>query len=84
MFTFREVKVRFPIKTFAYRKLNNTHAGIIIAVICDVQYVCTVCPRSNDPFYIVSYYIRWLTTSWTDGIVKTMSNNFSNELRNNE
>ena len=22
-----------------------------------------VCPRSNDPFHIVSYYIIWVTTS---------------------
>ena len=25
----------------------------------------TVCPRSSDPFYIVRYYIQWVTTSWT-------------------
>ena len=25
----------------------------------------TVCPRSNDPFCIVTYYIKWVTTSWT-------------------
>ena len=25
----------------------------------------TVCPRSSDPFYIVSYNIKWVTTSWT-------------------
>ena len=25
----------------------------------------TVCPRSSDTFYIVSYYIKWVTTSWT-------------------
>ena len=25
----------------------------------------TVCPRSSDPFYIVSYYIKWVTTSWS-------------------
>ena len=24
----------------------------------------TVCPRSSYPFYIVSYYINWVTTSW--------------------
>ena len=23
----------------------------------------TVCPGSSDPFYIVSYYIKWVTTS---------------------
>ena len=27
----------------------------------------TVCPRSSDPFYIVTYCIKWVTTSWTDG-----------------
>ena len=26
---------------------------------------CTVCPGSSDPFYIVTYYIKWVTTSWT-------------------
>ena len=24
-----------------------------------------MCPRSSDPFYIVSYNIKWATTSWT-------------------
>ena len=28
----------------------------------------TVCPRSIDPFYIVSYFIKWVTTSWTCSI----------------
>ena len=27
--------------------------------------VHTVCPESSDPFYIVSYYIKQVTTSWT-------------------
>ena len=27
-----------------------------------------VCPRSSDPFYIVAYYIKWVTTSWTRSI----------------
>ena len=25
----------------------------------------TVCPGSSDPFYTVTYYIKWVTTSWT-------------------
>ena len=25
----------------------------------------TIFPGSSDPFYIVSYYIKWVTTSWT-------------------
>ena len=28
----------------------------------------TVCPRSSDPFYLVSFYIKWVTTSWTYSI----------------
>ena len=28
----------------------------------------TVCPRSSDPFYIVIYFIKRVTISWTDGI----------------
>ena len=30
----------------------------------------TVCPRSSDPFYIVTYYTKLVTTSWTEGIFK--------------
>ena len=25
----------------------------------------TICPRSSDSFYIVSYYKKWVTFSWT-------------------
>ena len=28
----------------------------------------TVCPGSSDLLYIVSYYIKWFTTSWTYSI----------------
>ena len=24
-----------------------------------------MCPRRSDPFYVVTYYIKWVTTSWT-------------------
>ena len=27
------------------------------------------CPRSINPFYIVSNYIKWVTTSWTYSIM---------------
>ena len=30
----------------------------------------TVCPRSSDPFYIVTYYKKWVTNSWTHSIKK--------------
>ena len=34
----------------------------------------TVCPRSSDPFYLVTHYIKWVPTSWTDStnFIKTM------------
>ena len=25
----------------------------------------TMCPRSSNPFCVASYYIKWVTTSWT-------------------
>ena len=27
----------------------------------------SICPRSSDPFYALTYYIKWVTTSWTYG-----------------
>ena len=36
------------------------------------KYGCTICPRSSDPFYIVTYYSKWATTSWTDGTYNAM------------
>ena len=36
----------------------------------------SVCPRSSDPFYIVTYYIKWVTTSWKDGSQLYFTENF--------
>ena len=33
-----------------------------------VMILYTVCPGSSDPFYVVTYYIKWVTSSWTQGI----------------
>ena len=30
-------------------------------------YFPTVRPRSSAPFYVVTYFIKWVTISWTDG-----------------
>ena len=42
-------------------------------IICPTKVVIccfkTVCPRSSDPFYIVSHCIKWVTTSWTYSII---------------
>ena len=32
----------------------------------------TVCPRSSDPFNVVTYFIIWFTTSWTNSIQQGM------------
>ena len=35
--------------------------------LCSIRLV-TVCPGSSDPFYVVTYYIKRVTTSWTYSI----------------
>ena len=50
---------------FACRK--RTAAGIIQNKI-SVWKKYTVCSKSSDPFYVVTYYIKWVTTSWTYSI----------------
>ena len=46
--------------------------------VLDIQYInkyyiflllCTVRPRSLGPFYAVTYYIKWVNTSWTYSIM---------------
>ena len=32
-------------------------------------YCYTVCPKSADPFHIVSYYVKLVTTSWTYSMI---------------
>ena len=36
--------------------------------------VYAVCPGSRDPFYAVSYYKKWVTTSWTYSRFATSNN----------
>ena len=43
--------------------------------------ILTVCQGISDPIYIVTYYIKWVTTSWTDGtLVPTLMFSFSLDL----
>ena len=30
----------------------------------------TICPRSTYPFRVVTYYVKWDTTSWTHSLYK--------------
>ena len=31
----------------------------------NITFMNTICPRSLDPIYIVTYYIKWVKTPWT-------------------
>ena len=58
----------YPIFNHAYVQYlfaNSSFASQFSSTI----FLLTVCPRSSAPFYIVTYYIKWVTTSWTDGII---------------
>ena len=52
---------------------NPIHFWIQFAILLS-QYetlaTSSVCPGSSDPFYIVTYYIKWVTTSWTYCIMR--------------
>ena len=38
----------------------------------------TVCPRSLDPIYIVTYFTKWVKTSWTGSIFFNRNNRYLN------
>ena len=49
--------------------LNNLGARRLGSAFSDTVHLktrystrCTICPRSSDPFYIVSYYMKWVTS----------------------
>ena len=41
----------------------------------------TVCPKSGDLFYIVSYYIKWVTTSWAHSIISHFGRHYRFETK---
>ena len=48
---------------------DESTGGLRYAYICSLNLIdnllhATVYPRSSYPFYIVSYYIKWVTTCW--------------------
>ena len=36
----------------------------------DLSIQVTICPRSSDPFNVVRYYIKSVTTSWTHSMIQ--------------
>ena len=51
-----------PTKAASGMRLAGRLRWVLPNIILD-----TVCPRSSDQFYIVSYYIKLVATSWTNG-----------------
>ena len=44
-------------------------------------FIRTVCPRSREPLCIVSYYIKWVTTSWTLSMLRNRVFRGLNQIR---
>ena len=36
-------------------------AGFLYQMV--LQY--SICPGSSDPIYVITYYVKWVTSSWT-------------------
>ena len=48
---------------------KHTNKQRTLKIYCDnITQTSTICPRSNYPFNIVTYYIKWVTSSWTYSI----------------
>ena len=47
--------------------ITQDQARLILDI--KVNWYNTVCPRSSDPFYVATYYIKWGTASWTYSII---------------
>ena len=41
----------------------------------------TVCPRSSDPFYIVTYHIKWDISSWAEGMPSNHVLRFNQDVK---
>ena len=57
-------QVQITVNNFTLEKIFrnvNFNAGKLYENIIRLK----VCPGSSDPSYIVAYYIKWVTTSWT-------------------
>ena len=39
-----------------------------------------VCLRSSDPLYVVTYYIKWVTTYWTQSIQTNLGEEFESSV----
>ena len=54
---------------FAVRPHDDNGKYTITYIFACLFALHTVCPRSSDPLYIIGYYIKWVTTSWTHSTI---------------
>ena len=65
-----KLKTHMSTHTQGLKTCEICHAEVRIYVLFKLRdQQATVCQRSSDPFYIVTYYIKWVTTSLTHSIL---------------
>ena len=64
----KKIFVKIMKSFYVRNKWQHIYMNIIVFYFPDLY--LAICPISSDPFYIVSYYIKWCTTSWTYNIYK--------------
>ena len=69
---FKTVKVTFNFLTTKIIDMRNRE-NIISRSNLAILKQATICPGSSEPFYIVTYCINWITTSWTYSIFASTS-----------
>ena len=52
----------FSIMSYLFTSWSSPFSFLFFFTYC---IVVTLCPGSSDPFYKVTYYIKWVITSWT-------------------
>ena len=58
------------VKHFVEEKLGYKINVFLFKIFSISKKVDSICPRSSYPSYIVTYYIKWVTTSWIYGSSK--------------
>ena len=70
-----EIKIIYLITTNDLDKFSTAKITLLVIIKCKMRLIkdiFEICPVSSDPFYIVTYYIKWVTTSWTYSIYQDL------------
>ena len=58
--------ISFPLLSVSFCYLSRCWSHCISIFLNLLPHSNAMCPISSDPFYLVTYYIKWVTVSWTD------------------